>query len=149
YPSKTFDGATLVVDSYGKASVSGFESAMHAPQAATIVQALNFHVSPWKLPGTQRLMISYSNRPHIKLEDFDRLLLSGVATPHFDRLGLARTLTLRGRNLTLPGAVLRAAVTRLLDPDETADEWSISYDFDQYFYVSPEDSAQGFGVFGR
>ncbi|MEW6250453.1 MAG: carbohydrate porin [Planctomycetota bacterium] len=125
-PTKWFDGATLVCDSYGTATRSGFSEGFHAPQAASIIQGLNFHIAPFGRSGTQRLNFSYSTRPRYPLEDVDRLLLSGVAPPVVDRVLLSRALGL-----------------------DTQHGWVFWYDFDQYLFTEADDPNQGWGVFGR
>ena len=61
-PTKWLSGATLVCDSYGTATRSGFSEAFHSPQAVSIIQALTFHIKPFGLEGNQRFNFSYSTR---------------------------------------------------------------------------------------
>ncbi len=127
-PTKWFEGATLICDSYGTATRSGFSEAFHGPQAISVAQAMSFHIKPFGLPGTQRLNFSYSNRPRVGFEDLDgRLLLPGMGVR----------------------PAVRAVLRRLAPPDEQSDGWAFWYDFDQYLFVEPEDPNQGWGVFGR
>jgi len=148
-PTKWFDAATLVVDSYGKPTVSGFDSAFSTPQAVTVIQALNFHIKPFGLPGTQRFNVAYSNRERYALDDVDRLLLSEAASSQFDRLGLQRAIRTKGRSLRLRNRALKSTLGWLLEPSRQSDNWSFWYDFDQYLYRMPEDPKQGFGLFGK
>ena len=147
-PFKWLDGATLVIDSHGNPAYSGFETAFHGPHGATVLQAFTFHVKPFGQAGNQRVNFSISTRDRYELDQLDRLVLSGVAAPQFDRLGIARTAVRGGRNLRLRNALLRAAVSKALAPSEASNNWSFWYDFDQFLYTSPEDPNQGFGLFG-
>lgn len=131
-PTKWFDGATLVCDSYGTATRSGFSEAFHSPQAVSVVQALNFRVTPFGLPGTQRLTFAYSNRSRINP----------------DRLG---SIGAWGRVRRDPAHrfLRRLAIQASRDEAEPSDGWAFWYDFDQFLYVEPDDPEQGWGVFGR
>ncbi len=148
-PTDWLSGATLVVDSHGTATRSGFETGFHSPHGATVVQQLTFHVKPCGEAGNQRLYFTYSTRERIALQDIDRLLLSGAVAPQFDRLGLGRTLLRGGRNLRLRNILLRATVARLLEPSPQSGNWAFWYDFDQYLYTCQDDPDQGFGLFGE
>jgi porin len=127
-PTKWFSGATVVCDSYGTATHSGFSEAFHGPQAVSVVQAMSFHIKPFGLPGTQRFNFSYSNRPRVGFEDTDgRLLLPGMGAP----------------------PVVRAVYRGLGSREEHFRSWAFWYDFDQYLFTEPGDPNQGWGVFGR
>ena len=127
-PTEWFEGATLICDSYGTATRSGFSEAFHGPQAVSVAQVMSFHIKPFGLPGTQRLSFSYSDRPRVGFEDLDgRLQLPGTRAP----------------------LVVRAARRLLASPDKQSDGWAFWYDFDQYLFTEPEDPQQGWGVFGR
>jgi porin len=147
-PAKWLSGATLVIDSHGTPTESGFETAFHSPHGATVVQQLTFHVKPWGRAGNQRLYFTYSTRDRVALHDIDRLLLSGAVAPQFSRLGLGRTALYRGRNLRLRNVLLRAVGAQLLQPSPQSYDWAFWYDFDQYLYTCPDDPDQGFGLFG-
>jgi porin len=148
-PTEWLSGATIVVDSYGTPNVSGFESAFHSPQGEAIVQSLTFTIKPFGRDGHQRFGFGYSTREHIPLDDLDRVFLSGLVGPNFDRLNFPRSLRLGSRNFRLRGPYLRAVVSRLIEPEPTnSDNWAFWYDFDQYLYQTPDDPTQGFGLFG-
>ena len=147
-PTKWFDGATLIFDSYGTPTYSGFETAFHPPHGMTLLQSFNFHIKPFGQAGTQRLFLTYSTRDRYPLDQLGRLVLTGVGTPQFDRLGLARTAVTGGRNLRLRNQLARAALRKALAPEPESPNWSFFYDFDQYLYTSPNDPNQGFGFFG-
>lgn len=148
-PTKWFDGATLICDSYGTATHSGFYEAFHAPQAVSIIQAFNFHIKPFGLPGTQRLNFSYSTRPRYALEDIDRLILSGAAAPSFDRLNIGQASATGGGSVSPRRVAARAVLSRLLEPEPESGSWAFWYDFDQYIHRELDDPNQGWGVFGR
>ncbi len=149
-PTKWFDMATLVMDAYGVATESGFDTAFHSPNGVAILQAFNFHIKPFGLPGTQRLNFGYSTRDRIDLDDLGRLLISGKAAPSFDRLDIGRgVLTPRRRDIRPSRVLLRAAISRILSPRAMDDDWAFWYDFDQYLYTEKCDPTQGFGIFGR
>ncbi|MBN1488665.1 MAG: carbohydrate porin [Phycisphaerae bacterium] len=148
-PTKWLSGATMVMDSYGLPSFSGFESAFHSPQATTILQGLTLNIKPFNLDGHQRFNFAYSTREHTQLDDLGRLAVAGVPVRPFSRLGFPESPAVLGRRWRLPSALLRAAARRALAPDPTnSQNWAFWYDFDQYLYQSPEDPTQGFGLFG-
>lgn len=148
-PTKWLSGATLVVDAYGEAGYSGSESALHSPQDVSILQNLTFNIKPFGLDGHQRFNFAYSTRDKIALNDLGRLALAGVVAPRYSRLSLPRSLGVGGRDFKLPHPLLRAVVSRAIEPSPTNSEnWGFWYDFDQYLYQSPDDPTQGFGLFG-
>lgn len=147
-PTKWLDGATLVIDSHGTPTYSGFETAFHPPHGATVVQSFTFNIKPFGQVGHQRLNFSISTRDRYQLDQLGRLVLTGVGAPQFDRLGVARTVVRGGRNLRLRNVLLRQALTKALAPEPASNNWAFWYDFDQYLYTSPDDPNQGFGLFG-
>jgi porin len=148
-PTKWLTGATLVTDSYGMASFSGFESAFHSPQAVSILQSLTLNIKPFNLDGHQRFNFGYSTREHYESDDLGRLVLAGLPERPESRLYFPQAPEIAGRRWRLPSSLLRAAVKRAIAPDPTnSNNWAFWYDFDQYLYQSPEDPTQGFGLFG-
>lgn len=145
-PTKWFDMTTLVMDSHGTPTRTGFDTAFHSPNGVSVVQALNFHVEPFGLKGNQRFTLSWSSRDRYALEDVDRLLLSGLTAPSFPRLNLRFG---RQGGSGIRRFLSRGILSRLLEPGRRSDDWMIAYDFDQYLYSEPEDPVQGIGVFGR
>jgi porin len=131
-PTKWLNGATLVCDSYGTATRSGFYEAFHSPQAVSLVQSLSFQIKPFGLPGTQRLYFAYSNRPRVNPQRLGPIGSWGRARGNPGRSVLRRN-------------ALRAALANA----EQTDGWAVWYDFDQYVYVEPDDPTQGWGLFGR
>lgn len=148
-PTEWLTGATLVLDSYGLPSRSGFSSAFHSPQAVTVLQTFTFNVKPFGRDGHQRFNFSYSTRDKYKLEDIGRLVLSGATAPQFDRLGLGRTIAVGGRNLRPRNILVRSALSRLIAPSQSSGDWAFWYDFDQYIHQDQADPKQGWGIFGR
>jgi porin len=147
-PTDWLSGATLVVDDHGKPTRSGFETGFHGPHGASVLQTGTVTVKPFGLTGHQRINFSISTRDNIRLEDIDRLVLSGLGGPSFSRLTLPRTILVGGRNLRLRNLALRAALKRALKPHPEPGNWGFWYDFDQYLYTCPDDKDQGFGLFG-
>lgn len=148
-PTKWFDGATLVLDSYGTPTESGFDTAFHSPNGATFLQVMNFHVKPFDLPGTQRLNFSYSTRERYALDDLTRLALAGKVAPSFDRLNLGGLSPSRQGGFSARQILRRALLSRLIEPSQQSGNWAFWYDFDQYLYTEPQDPTQGWGLFGR
>lgn len=147
-PTKWLTGVTVVMDSYGLPSVSGFDSAFHSPQGTSILQCLTFNIKPFNLDGHQRFNFGYSTREHYQWEDAGRLFVSGVPVRPDFRVGFPESPEVFGRRWRLPSA-LQAAAKRVIAPDPTnSQNWAFWYDFDQYLYQSPEDPTQGFGLFG-
>jgi len=88
-------------------------------RGTTILQSWEFAVKPFGLPGHQRLGWTWSDRSRIQFEQSHRQIVSAIITG--STAGLTRE-------------------------DE---DWSFSYDFDQYLYTVPGKPGQGFGLFGR
>ena len=148
-PTKWLSGATLAVDSYGTPTYSGFETAFHSPEGVSILQNLTFNIKPFNLDGHQRFNFGYSTREHYELDDLGRLAVAGIPVRPISRLYFPKPPEFFGRKWRLPNPLLRAAVKRAIAPDPTnSQNWAFWYDFDQYFYQSPEDPTQGFGLFG-
>lgn len=148
-PTEWLNGATLVLDSYGLPTYSGFSSALHSPQAVTILQSFTFNVKPFGRDGHQRINFTYSTRDRYELKDFTRLLLSGITDTGFDRLGIGRTIVAGGRNLRIRNIARRNVVSRIIAPSQSSGDWAFWYDFDQYIHQDQADPKQGWGLFGR
>jgi porin len=147
-PTDWLTTATLVVDDHGRPTVSGFETGFHGPQGVSILQTATVAVKPFGQAGHQRLNFSLSTKDHMPLDQTDRLVLSGVMAPRFSGLNLPRTFLVGGRPWRLPSKLLRAGLSRVLEPDRETGDWATWYDFDQYLYTCPNDKDQGFGLFG-
>jgi len=159
-PTKWFDAATLFIDSYGVPNMSGFETAFHSPNGLSILQNFTFHINPWDLPGNQRFYVSWSSRNRYPVEDWNKLALSDLINPRKrlqravddGRLGALQSIVAGRRKsngsrvLGVPG---RFALANALLPSQESNNWAVWYNFDQYFYVEPQDKTQGVGVFGN
>ncbi len=148
-PTEWLHGATMVVDSYGMPTFSGFDSALHSPQAVSIIQKLMFNIKPFNLDGHQRFYFGYSTREHYQLDDFLRLAISGMPQRPVSRLYFPDYSRILGGGWRLPKSLLRSLVKRAIAPTRTnSQNWAFWYDFDQYLYQCPDDPTQGFGLFG-
>lgn len=143
-------GATLVIDSNGTPTYSGFETGFHSPQGATIVQGLTFKIKPFDREGHQRIHFSLSTRERYALDDLGRLALSGRTAPSFSRLNLGGLAPSRGQGLfsSARSGLRRYLFNKIIEPEKESGNWAFWYDFDQYFYNDPQDPNQGFGLFG-
>lgn len=148
-PTSWLSGATLVMDSYSKVTRTGFETAFHSPNGATVLQALTFHVEPFGLKGHQRLNAAWSSRDRVRIQDLDRLFLATATEPSFSRLEVRQRITNPFPRLKRPKFIRKGIVSRTLEPDPKSDDWAFWYDFDQYFYQEPQDPTQGIGLFGK
>lgn len=141
------EAATLVVDPYGIASFSGFQSAFHEPSEVTLLQSLTFKVKPWGQAGNQRLLFSWSSREKVPISNYDRLVLSGLSASVSDRLILPRALQI-GPFQFRPRSLIARGIFRQTLRDTEGGNWAFAYNFDQYLWSRPEDPTQGWGLFG-
>ena len=150
-PTDWFSAATLVMDSYGTPTRTGFDTAFHSPSGLTLLQSFSFNLKRLtNLPGTQRFNFAWSSRDRYDLDDLGRLALSGAAAPSFGRLNLPTRALSPWRSLpTIRGLAVRSLVSRWLEPEPQSDDWAFWYDFDQYLYTEPDDPKQGIGLFGK
>jgi porin len=121
-PTDWLNVTTLILDSEGTASRSGFDTAFE--RGTSVFQMLEFAVDPLERPGHQRLMWTWSDkiRPPVS-----RLTDTEIRELILRRIGL------------VPGPAIAP---------QTSD-WSILYDFDQYLHIKEGTGDQGFGLFGR
>lgn len=110
-----------ILDTEGAPNVSGFDTVFHG--GTTVASEVRFNVKPFELPGHQLFGGTWSDKNFVSLEQDPRLGL-----PNYPLLSLA--LTALGLN-------------------RESSSWCFYYNFDQYFYVEPEDENQGVGLFGR
>lgn len=112
-----------ILDTEGSANESGFDTVFEG--GTSLASEVRFNVQPFDLPGHQLFGGTWSDKNFIALEQDPRL-----------------GLDLMGNRL------LRTAI-RIIGLARESSSWSFYYNFDQYFYVEPEDEKQGVGLFGR
>jgi len=146
-PYTTMAGAVIVVptdwlmvinavaDTNGSANHTGFETAFHSPEGATLAQEYDITIKPFGLTGHQRFGFAYSTKDRLTFGSDRRIGLPGT---------LRRRTILRGHPLL---RLLR--LSRGLGLDQRPDDWVLFYNFDQYLYTEKEDPSQGIGIFGR
>ncbi len=122
-PTDTLVTSFTMLDSFGSASVSGFDTAFHSPEGTAFINEWALTVKPFGLEGHQRFGIVYSTR--------DFTLLSQDA-----RIGG-------------PMGLLRLLASGGIDLDTRPDDFALYYNFDQYLYTEEDDPTQGIGLFGR
>ena len=116
-PTDWFNVMTLVVDSEGETRTLGFDTVFD--RGTSILQVAELTVTPFDLPGHQRVGWSWSDRVKVQFQQNPRAVLRAILTG--DTSGLKRT----------------------------GEDWSLMYDFDQYVYLVPGSKDRGIGVFGR
>ena len=121
-PVEWFKLTTMVLDSEGRADVSGFETVFE--RATTVYQDAAVTIKPFGQTGHQRVAWAWNDKSNIDLQQ-DPFVLIKDAIKFKQGQGPAPTLT---------------------HDDET---WAIMYDFDQYVYTKPGTKDQGIGLFGR
>jgi porin len=114
----------------------------------TVLQSLTFNIKPFGQEGHQRLLFSLSTRERVPLDDLGRLALAGITVARDPRLDFPRPLRVGGRDWRVRNPLLRAALSRALEPETVGGNWAFMYNFDQYLYTRPDDKTQGFGLFG-
>ena len=119
-PVDWFTLTTMLIDSEGTASRSGFDTAFEG--GTTVTQTAEFTIHPFGLEGHQRISWSWSDKQRTQLGGNGWLVLQSLITG----------------NPPDPTAI-----------NTTSDDWCIYYDFDQYIYRVPDTKDGGLGVFGR
>ena len=107
----------MVLDSEGSADDSGFDTVFH--RGTTLYGKAELAVSPFGLPGHQRVAGTWSDKVRTQLDDNPRLIVNNIT---------------QGTS-----AALNTSTT----------DWCFMYDFDQYFYLVPGSKDRGLGIFGR
>jgi porin len=121
-PTEWFTITTLVLDSEGTSSVSGFDTTFD--RGTTIYQMSEFAIKPFGQQGHQRLAWTWSDESSIAFEQNSRGLIADYIKYKLGH-GPQPTLAREGS------------------------DWCMMYDFDQYLYTRPGTKDQGFGLFGR
>lgn len=122
HPAKWLTLTTLVLDTDGRATENGFDTAFD--RGTSIYQMADFAIKPFGQSGHQRVGWTWSDKARARLRQDPRLIFRDIILEH---LGLGT-----GPNLEAEGS-----------------DWSFMYDFDQYIYTKPGTKDQGVGVFGR
>lgn len=116
-PTKWLTVTTMAIDSEGTATRSGFDTVFE--RGTTLLQSAEFKITPFGLPGHQRIGWTYSDRSRVQFEQTPRQITEAIIT------GSTAGLTRKGS------------------------DWAFMYDFDQYLYTVPGKDDQGLGLFGR
>ncbi len=116
-PAKWLTVTTMAIDSEGTATRSGFDTVFK--RGTTLLQTAEFKITPFGLPGHQRIGWTWSDKVRTQFEQTPRDIVGAIITG--STAGLARK----------------------------GSDWSFIYDFDQYLYAVPGKDDQGFGLFGR
>lgn len=112
-----------VVDTEGAPNESGFDTVFHG--GTSLTTEVRFNVKPFGLDGHQLFGGTWSDKNFVSFDQDPRL----------------------GLNL-VNNRVLRTAF-RVIGLERESSSWSFYYNFDQYFFVEPQDKTQGVGLFGR
>jgi len=121
-PTDWFNLTTLVLDTEGTASRSGFDTVFK--RGTTVMQMAEFTIEPFGQKGHQRIGWTWSDKSRVELQQNNRLIIRDLI---LEKLGLG------------PGPTLK----------HKSSDWCILYDFDQYLYTKPGTKDQGIGIFGR
>jgi porin len=117
-PAKWLTVTTLVMDSEGKANLSGFDPDTVFESGTSLFQMAEFAVKPFGLPGHQRLIWTWSDKNRVAFGESSLAIIDAI----------------------------RQGTTPVLS--RSSDDWSITYGFDQYVYTLPGKPDEGFGLFG-
>lgn len=143
-PTDWLQVSTLVSDNDpdGAATMTGFNTAFHGRNWATVMQEYDVTIKPFDQVGHQRFGWFWTSKDFTEFESDSRVQLPGgrVGLPRFGRGRIPKPL----RRLRLGNTILD-----LKDPDKRPDNWGLYYNFDQYLYSEAQDPTQGFGLFGR
>ncbi len=118
-PTKWLTITTLVVDSEGKANLTGFDPDTVFTGGTSVFQQAQVTVKPFGLAGHQRLTWSWSDKNRVAFQQSSRAIIENI------REGTPPVL------------------------NRSSDDWTVNYSFDQYVYTVPGKPDQGFGLFGR
>ncbi len=142
-PTKWLRVSTVVADNDpdGAATMTGFNTALHGRNWATVMQEYEFTWKPLGQTGHQRIGWFWTSRDFPELGGDSRIQFPQVIGPRL----IARRL--------LPPWLrfLRAGNTvySITNPETAADTWGLYYNFDQFLWTEADDENQGLGIFGR
>ncbi len=77
-PTKWLTVTTLVLDSEGTATRSGFDTVFQ--RGTTVLQTFEFSIKPFGLPGHQRVGWTYSDKSRIQFEQTPRAIIRAIIT---------------------------------------------------------------------
>ena len=121
-PTDWFKLTSMVLDSEGTASVSGFETAFE--RGTSFYQQAEVAIKPFGQQGHQRMSWAWSDQSQVAFQQDSRVIIKDII---LKKLGLG------------PGPTLK----------RSGSDWNVMYDFDQYLYTKPGTKDEGFGLFGR
>jgi porin len=117
-PTKWLTISTLVLDSEGKGTLSGFDPDTVFTGGTSIFQQVQATIKPFGLTGHQGLIWTWSDRQRVAFEQSAFAIISNV------RQGIPPVLA------------------------RSSDDWTVIYSFDQYLYNPPGKPDEGIGIFG-
>lgn len=117
-PTKWLTITTLVLDSEGKANVTGFDPDTVFTEGTSVFQQAEVTIKPFGRTGHQSLMWTWSDKNRIAFQQDSLAILSNIeeGTP----------------------PIL----------NRSSDDWTVVYTFDQYLYTLRGKPKEGVGVFG-
>jgi porin len=117
-PTKWLTITTLVMDSEGKANLTGFDPDTVFSSGTSVFQMAEVAVKPFGLFGHQRLIWTWSDKNRVAFGESSLAIIDAI----------------------------RQGTTPVLS--RSSDDWSITYGFDQYVYTLPGKPDEGIGLFG-
>ncbi len=121
-PTDWFMLTTMLLDTDGTSSISGFDTAFE--RGTSIFQQAEFGIKPFGQEGHQRLSWNWTDKARVKLRQDPSLIIRDIV---LEKLGLGSGPSV----------------------DRSGSDWCMMYDFDQYVYTKPGTKDQGIGLFGR
>jgi porin len=142
-PTKWLQIITAVADNDpdGAATMTGFNTAFHGRDWATVLQEFDLTIKPFDKTGHQRLGWFWTNRDFPELGGDGRIQFPGVIGPRV----IPRQLVPRWARVLRFGN----QVYSLTDLEKSPDTWGLYYNFDQMLLTEADDPEQGVGIFGR
>ncbi|HOW19306.1 MAG TPA: carbohydrate porin [Phycisphaerae bacterium] len=142
-PTKWLQVITAVADNDpdGAATMTGFNTAFHGRDWATVIQEFDLTIKPFDKNGHQRFGWFWTSRDFPELGGDGRIQFPQVV----GRRLIARQFLPRWARILRLGS----QVYSLSDFETSADTWGLFYNFDQMLFTEAEDPEQGVGIFGR
>lgn len=117
-PTKWLNITTLVLDSEGNASLTGFDPDTVFSQGTSVFQMAQATIKPFGQTGHQTLIWTWSDKERVPFQQSSLAVINNV----------------------------RQGITPVLA--RSSDDWTVVYNFDQYLYTKPGKPKQGVGLFG-